>query len=73
MNSKVKAALILFGIIGFVIGFAVCVLVLPQKIAITILLSILVITLIVGLYFAWRFLAELLDEDKKYISKKAPY
>ena len=74
MNNKIKAALILFGIISGVIGFGVSILVLPQKIAISILLAMVFTVLIVGLYFAWSMLAELLDDDnKKYKSKKAPY
>jgi hypothetical protein len=74
MNNKIKAALILFGITGGVIGFGVSILVLPQKIAISILLAMVFTVLIVGLYFAWSMLAELLDDDnKKYKSKKAPY
>ena len=73
MNNKIKAALILFGIIGGVIGFGVSMLVLPQKIGISILLAMVFIVAIVGLYFAWSMLVELLDDNKKYKSKKAPY
>ena len=73
MNNKIKAALILFGLIGGILGVMILMVVIPQYIATTILITILIIVLGGGMFFWWKQLVELLDENKKYVSKKAPY
>ena len=71
MNNKIKAALILFGLIGGILGFMILMAVIPQYIATTILITILIVVLGGGMFFWWTQMVELLDEDKKYKSKKA--
>lgn len=72
MNNKIKAALILFGIIGGVLGFMILMLVIPDNIAISIMATILILTLGGAIFFWWKQLVELLDEDnREYKSKKA--
>ena len=71
MNNKIKAALILFAIIGGILGFMILMAVIPEYIATTILITILIVVLGGGMFFWWKQMVELLDEDKKYISKKA--
>lgn len=71
MNNKIKAALILFGIIGGVLGFMILMLVITEHIAQWIMATILILTLGGAMFFWWKQLVELLDEDKKYKSKKA--
>lgn len=73
MNNKIKAALILFGLIGGILGFMILMVIIPQYIATTILITILIVVLGGAMFFWWKQLVELLDENKKYISKKAPY
>ncbi len=73
MNNKIKSALILFGIIGGVLGFMILMMVIPDNIAISIMATILLVTFGGAMFFWWKQLVELLDEDKKYVSKKAPY
>jgi hypothetical protein len=73
MNNKIKAALILFGLIGGILGFMILMAVIPQYIATTILITMLIVVLGGGMFFWWKQLVELLDENKKYVSKKAPY
>jgi hypothetical protein len=73
MNNKIKAALILFGIIGGVLGFMILMAVIPEYIATTIIITILIVVLGGAMFFWWKQLVELLDENKKYISKKGPY
>ena len=72
MNNKIKAALILFGIIGGVLGFMVLMTVIPEYLTKIILVTLLIVILGGAMFFWWKQLVELLDEDKKYISKKAP-
>jgi hypothetical protein len=71
MNNKIKAGLILFGIIGGVLGFMILMLVIPEHIAQRIMATILIVGFVGALFFWWKQLVELLDENKKYISKKA--
>jgi len=72
MNNKIKAALMLFGSIGSVLGFMILMAIIPQHIASIILISILIIVVGGAMFFWWKQMVELLDEDKKYKSKKAP-
>lgn len=72
MNNKIKAALILFGIIGGVLGFMILMVIIPEHIAQWIMATILILTLGGAMFFWWKQLAELLDDDnRKYKSKKA--
>ena len=72
MNNKIKAALILFGIIGGVLGFMILMLVITEHIAQWIMATILILTLGGAMFFWWKQLTELLDDDnRKYKSKKA--
>jgi hypothetical protein len=72
MNNKIKAALILFGIIGGVLGFMILMLVIPDYIAIRIMATILIIVTVGAMFFWWKQMVELLDDDNiKYKSKKA--
>ena len=71
MNNKIKAGLILFGIIGGVLGFMILMLVITEHIAQWIMSTILILTLGGAMFFWWKQLVELLDEDRKYKSKKA--
>jgi uncharacterized membrane protein YgaE (UPF0421/DUF939 family) len=74
MNNKIKAALMLFGSIGGVLGFMILMLVIPDHIAIRIMTTILIIVTIGAMFFWRKQMVELLDDDnKKYKSKKAPY
>jgi uncharacterized membrane protein YfcA len=72
MNNKIKAALILFGLIGGILGFMILMTIIPEHISQWIIVTILIIVLGGGMFFWWKQMVELLDEDKKYISKKAP-
>ena len=72
MNNKLKAGLILFGIIGGVLGFMILMLVIPEHIAQRIMATILIVGFVGALFFWWKQLVELLDDDnRKYKSKKA--
>ena len=72
MNNKIKAALMLFGSIGSVLGFMILMTLIPEYIATTILITILIVILGGGMFFWWKQMVELLDEDnRKYKSKKA--
>ena len=71
MNNKIKAALILFGIIGGVFGFMILMAIIPEHIAQWIMATILILTSGGAMFFWWKEMVELLDEDKKYKSKKA--
>jgi len=72
MNNKLKAGLILFGIIGGVLGFMILMLVIPEYIAQRIMATILIVGFVGALFFWWKELVELLDDDnRKYKSKKA--
>lgn len=71
MNNKIKAALILFGIIGGILGFMILLAIIPEYLSAIILVTLLIIVLGGAMFFWWKQLVELLDEDKKYISKKA--
>ena len=71
MNNKIKAGLILFGIIGGVLGFMILMAIIPEHIAQWIMATILILTLGGAMFFWWKQLVELLDEDRKYKSKKA--
>ena len=71
MNNKIKAALILFGLIGGVLGFMILMAIIPEYLSKIILVTLLVVVLGGGMFFWWKQMVELLDEDKKYISKKA--
>jgi high-affinity Fe2+/Pb2+ permease len=72
MNNKLKAGLILFGIIGGVLGFMILMLVIPEHIAQRIMATILIVGFVGALFFWWKELIELLDDDnRKYKSKKA--
>lgn len=72
MNNKLKAGLILFGIIGGVFGFMILMLVIPDHIAQWIMVTILIVACVGGLFFWWKQLVELLDDDNRtYKSKKA--
>lgn len=72
MNNKLKAGLILFGIIGGVLGFMILMLVIPDHIAQWIMVTILIVACVGGLFFWWKQLVELLDDDNRtYKSKKA--
>ena len=72
MNNKLKAGLILFGIIGGVLGFMILMLVIPDHIAQWIMVTILIVACVGGLFFWWKQLVELLDDDTRtYKSKKA--
>ena len=72
MNNKIKAALILFGIIGGVLGFMILMAIIPDHIAQSILITILILVLGGAMFFWWKQLVELLDDDsRKYKSKKA--
>ncbi len=73
MNNKIKAALILFGIIGGVLGFMILMLVIPEYLTKIILVTLLIVVLGGAMFFWWKQLVELLDENKKYVSKKAAY
>ena len=73
MNNKIKAALILFGIIGGVLGFMILMMIIPDHIAISIMATILLVVFGGAIFFWWKQMVELLDEDnRKYKSKKAP-
>ncbi len=72
MNNKIKAALILFGSIGGVLGFMILMVIIPEYIAQWIMATILIVVFGGAMYFWWKQMVELLDEDKKYTSKKAP-
>jgi uncharacterized protein YacL len=73
MNNKIKAALILFGLIGGVLGFMILMLVIPDHIAIWIMATILIVVFPIVMFFWWKQMVELLDDDnRKYKSKKAP-
>ena len=71
MNNKIKAALILFGIMGGVLGFMILMMTIPDHIAISIMATILIIVFGGAMFFWWKQMVELLDESKKYKSKKA--
>lgn len=72
MNNKLKAGLILFGIIGGVLGFMILMLVIPEHIAKRIMATILIVVAVGAMFFWWKQLVELLDDDnRKYKSKKA--
>lgn len=72
MNNKIKAALILFGIIGGALGFMTLMVIIPDYIAQSILVTILIVVFGGALFFWWKQLVELLDDDnRKYKSKKA--
>ena len=72
MNNKIKAALILFGIIGGVLGFMILMAIIPEHISQWIMATILILTFGGAMFFWWKQLVELLDEDnRKYKSKKA--
>ena len=72
MNNKLKAGLILFGIIGGVLGFMILMLVIPEQIAQWIMVTILIVVCVGALFFWWKQLVELLDDDNRtYKSKKA--
>jgi uncharacterized membrane protein YfcA len=71
MNNKIKAALILFGIIGGVLGFMILMAIIPEYLSKIILVTLLVVVLGGAMFFWWTQMVELLDEDKKYKSKKA--
>lgn len=72
MNNKLKAGLILFGIIGGVLGFMILMLVIPDHVAQWIMVTILIVACVGGLFFWWKQLVELLDDDNRtYKSKKA--
>jgi uncharacterized membrane protein YfcA len=72
MNNKLKAGLILFGIIGGVLGFMILMLVIPEHIAQRIMATILIVVAVGAMFFWWKQLVELLDDDnRKYKSKKA--
>jgi len=74
MNNKIKAALILFGCIGGVLGFMILMLVIPEYIAYRIMATILIVVTVGAMFFWWKQMVELLDDDnRKYKSKKAPY
>jgi uncharacterized membrane protein YfcA len=72
MNNKIKAALILFGLIGGILGFMILMAIIPEYLSTIILVTLLVLVLAGAMFFWWKQMVELLDEDKKYISKKAP-
>ena len=72
MNNKIKAALILFGLIGGILGFMILMAIIPEHISQWIMATILIVVLGGAMFFWWKQMVELLDEDKKYISKKAP-
>ena len=69
MNNKVKAALILFGLIGGILGFMILMAIIPEHIAYLILVTLLIVVLGGGMFFCWKQLVELLDEDVKYKTK----
>lgn len=71
MNNKIKAGLILFGIIGGVFGFMILMAIIPEHIAQWIMATILIVVFGGAMFFWWKQMVELLDEDKKYKSKKA--
>ena len=71
MNNKIKAALILFGIIGSVLGFMILMVIIPNYVSISIMTTIAIVVVGGVLFFWWKEMVELLDEDKKYKSKKA--
>lgn len=72
MNNKLKAGLIQFGIIGGVLGFMILMLVIPDHMAQWIMVTILIVACVGGLFFWWKQLVELLDDDNRtYKSKKA--
>jgi len=72
MNNKIKAALILFGSIGGMLGFMILMSIIPEYISKLILITILIVVPVGALFFWWKQLVEILDDDnRKYKSKKA--
>ena len=71
MNNKIKAALILFGIVGGILGFMILMTIIPDHIAISVMTTLLLVAFGSAMFFWWKQMVELLDEDKKYKSKKA--
>ena len=73
MNNKIKAALILFGIIGGVLGFMILMVIIPEHISHWIMATTLIVVFVGAMFFWWKQMVELLDDDnRKYKSKKAP-
>ena len=73
MNNKIKAALILFGLIGGILGFMILMTIIPEHISQWIMVTILIVVFGGAMFFWWKQMVELLDDDnRKYKSKKAP-
>jgi len=54
------------------LGFMILMVIIPEYIAQWIMATILIVVFGGAMYFWWKQMVELLDEDKKYTSKKAP-
>ena len=72
MNNKIKAALILFGIVGGILGFMILMTIIPDHIAISVMTTLLLVAFGSAMFFWWKQMVELLDDDnRKFKSKKA--
>jgi hypothetical protein len=73
MNNKIKAALILLGAVLAIPTTILVLAILPDWFTSTVLIGLMVLCVPLALYFWWRQLVDIMEEDKKYKSKKPGY